>query len=159
MAERRAIFLAHLASSRREAFEQLEELEARLEAIVVAGKSRRPELSFDESALVRHLAERLPADSSAAEALAKIRGDDLLLALACASGDPRAIGEFHRLHRAFVRRSLARFLPAEQVDEIAAEMMEHVLVSSESRQAAIRSYGGRGKWSRASIRPARRAPW
>ena len=63
-------------------------------------RERFPEAAgISDDALAAALGVRLAAQKDPATALARLRVDDLLLAQWCATGDPRAIGAFERVHR------------------------------------------------------------
>ena len=67
------------------------ELEARLEALIAAGRGAWPSLPLPDQDFVRELALRLEPDDEPLLALAQVRAGDLWLTLACARGDERAM--------------------------------------------------------------------
>jgi RNA polymerase sigma-70 factor (ECF subfamily) len=118
---------------------------ARLDAELAAARATWPEATVGDGELAAALAARLGAQKDPAAALARLRLGDLLLAQWCATGDPRAIAAFERVHRADVDGVLARFrrLPITH-DELLQTLRIKLFVAAEGRPPRIADYSGFG---------------
>lgn len=112
---------------------------------LAAARARFPEATVTDDAFAKALGERLAAQKDPAAALARLRADDLLLAQWCASGDPKAIAAFERVHKPDVDAVLARFkrLPI-TADELRQTLRIKMFVASPGRAARIADYSGFG---------------
>lgn len=117
------------------------ELEARLAAVVAAGRQAWPGLSVADGELVAYLAARASGDPLAA--LGALHTNDLFLACGCALGDQAAIAEFLRQLVPHIEAAvLGLGADASQVDEVRAKLVEALLVGP---SPGITSYAGRGQ--------------
>jgi RNA polymerase sigma-70 factor, ECF subfamily len=112
---------------------------------LVAARARFPEATVTDDAFAKALGERLGAQKDPAAALARLRADDLLLAQWCASGDPRAIAAFERVHKPDVDAVLARFKRLQiTADELRQTLRIKLFVAAPGRGARIADYSGFG---------------
>src|SRR5262245_17369725 len=72
--------------------------------LMAEARAAWPSLPLDEDAFVPHLARH----AQSVEALGRVRGADLFLAFACASGDSAAIAAFERAHATDLRAVYAQ---------------------------------------------------
>ncbi|HEX8794262.1 MAG TPA: sigma-70 family RNA polymerase sigma factor [Polyangiaceae bacterium] len=99
------------------------------------GRRAWPDIALDPEAFHRHVAERVPAGEGAS-----VRGGDLYIACACASGDERALAAFDRHYLAEVPAFLARSRPSERlVEDVRQLLRERLFVDGK-----IAQYSGRG---------------
>lgn len=115
------------------------------------GRRAHPTVAVDDGDFERYVAERVPPNDSASSGVAKLRGDDLFLACACAQGDAHAIAE---LDRAFVQPAMATLVrmgeDASLVDEAAQAVRERLFLSDRR----ITDFSGRGSlagWVRVTL--------
>ena len=114
---------------------------------LAAARARFPEAMaiVSDDAFARALGERLGTQKDPAAALARLRADDLLLAQWCASGDPRAIAAFERVHRPDIDAVLARFKRLSITgDELRQMLRIKLFVAAPGRAARIADYSGFG---------------
>ncbi|HZO13464.1 MAG TPA: sigma-70 family RNA polymerase sigma factor [Polyangiaceae bacterium] len=135
--------------------------EARLGEIVSRAREAHPDYEVDDVAFVTHLASCLDGESQPLEALESLEHADLFLAMACASGDARALAEFERRYILAVPAMLARQKLARSqdvVEEIQQALRDRLLVPRGSEAPRIAEYAGRGPlaaWVRvAAVREA-----
>jgi RNA polymerase sigma-70 factor len=122
-----------------------EEQDDRLARELAAARARWPEAAVTDAHLAAAVAERLATQKDPAAALARLRLDDLLLAQWCATGDPRAIAAFERVHRADLDGVLARFRRlAITPDELLQTLRIKLFVATAGRPARIADYSGFG---------------
>ena len=120
-------------------------VQERLVAAVAAARARYPEATLDPVAFARAIGERLAQQKDPGAALARFRAEDLLLAQWCATGDPRAIAAFERVHRSDVDAVLARFKRlAITGDELRQTLRIKLFVASTGRGPRIGDYSGFG---------------
>lgn len=123
------------------AFGEPAELEARLEAILEAGRRSWPDVEVSPRAFVVHLAARATDASS----LEPTRGAvDLYLALACLDGSRPAVAEVERRVHEQARRTShrLRMTPSDR-EELAQQVLASVLVG-EGGSPGIGRYAGLG---------------
>jgi len=117
----------------------------RIASEYAAARARWPEAKVSEAAFADALGERVAAQKDPAGALARLRVDDLLLALWCASGDARAIAAFERVHARDFDAVLARFRRlAVPADELRQALRIKLFVGSDARAPRIGDYSGFG---------------
>jgi len=118
----------------------------RIEHGLAAARERFPEAAaVTDDAFARALGERLGTQKDPVAALARLRADDLLLAQWCASGDPRAIAAFERVHRPDLDAVLARFKRLSITgDELRQTLRIKLFVAAPGRAARIADYSGFG---------------
>jgi RNA polymerase sigma-70 factor (ECF subfamily) len=121
------------------------DLDATLARLVDEGRRAWPDVDLPSEAFVAHVAERLPDDGDARDALAAIRADDLYLACGCTRGDAHALAAFEKHFVADVSSYLARedALPA-FTDEVKQLLRARLLVAESGLVPRIAGYGGRG---------------
>ena len=118
---------------------------ARLDGELDAARSRWPDASISDGQLAAQLAGQLGAQKDPAAALARLRLDDLLLAQWCATGDPRAIAAFERVHRDDLAGVLARFRRlAVTEEELLQTLRIKLFVATGDRRPRIADYSGFG---------------
>jgi len=109
-----------------------------------AGSNAWPEVEVTPEDLARHLARHMPPGGGAAE-LAALRGADLYLACACASGDQGAMLVFERTYFGEVDAAAARLRAGTALAVEVKQMLRNILfVADGPRPAAIADYAGRG---------------
>ena len=112
---------------------------------LVAAREKWPDATIDDDALAAVLNAHLGTQRDPAAALARLRIDDLLLAQWCATGDPRAIAAFERVHRTDVEGVLARFRRLAMThDELLQTLRIKLFVATEGRPPRITEYSGFG---------------
>jgi RNA polymerase sigma-70 factor (ECF subfamily) len=135
----------------------IEGLDATLRRHLDTARAVYPAVWMDDARFVAHVARRLPAEGTD-EALANLHAADLYLALACGSGEHRAIAELEKHFMAAVPDSLARLAQKVQPDEVVQVLRAKLLVAEEGAIPKILDYSGRGPlagWLRiAAIRTA-----
>ncbi len=117
----------------------------RIAAELAAARARWPDVSIGDAAFAAALIDRLASQKDHAAALARLRVDDLVLALWCATGDPRAIAAFERTHKDDLAVVLARFrrLPHGD-DELRQTLRIKLFVGTGARPPRIAEYSGFG---------------
>jgi RNA polymerase sigma-70 factor (ECF subfamily) len=117
----------------------------RIAGELAAARARWPEAAVTDAQLAAALGARLGAQKDPAAALARLRLDDLLLAQWCATGDPRAIAAFERVHRADVDGVLARFRRLAITHEELLQLLRiKLFVAADGRPPRIADYSGFG---------------
>ncbi len=117
----------------------------RFDAELVAARARWPEATLTDEAFATALATRLTTQKDLATALARLRIEDLFLALWCTSGDARAIAAFEHVHRADLDAVLGRFRRlAVTADELRQTLRIKLFVASQRRAPRIADYSGFG---------------
>lgn len=118
--------------------------EARLGALVEAGRMAWPTLSADAVAFIEHAGSVAP-DEDAQTWLQRLRPDDLWLAFCCASGDSRAVAAFERSYAVDLGRVVHRFATVKHPREDLLQILrDKLFVSEGQRRAKIASYSGIG---------------
>ncbi|MEM7156607.1 MAG: sigma-70 family RNA polymerase sigma factor [Myxococcota bacterium] len=125
-----------------------------LEALLTQARERWPGVEQSDEACIAHLAPRLSPAGPLHEAIEAIRGDDLVLALACARGDRRAIAHFEQL----VRKDLAAIFRSPtsrgvDPDDLRQILNQRFFASPGDRPPRILEYSGQGPlrtWVRVS---------
>ncbi len=120
-------------------------LATRAEGELTKARARWPEAKLGDAQLAAALAAGIATQRDPAAALARLRVEDLFLAQWCATGDPRAITEFERVHRADVEGVLARFRKlAVTSDELRQTLRIKLFVASNGKPPRIADYSGFG---------------
>jgi RNA polymerase sigma-70 factor (ECF subfamily) len=120
-------------------------LEAALRRLLDAGRAAWPEVALDAAAFLRHVAERLPEQGEALDALASMPAADLYLACACAQGDERAMQLFERDFISQIGVYLGRAdTLAGVADEVKQLVRTRLLVADGDHARRIVAYKGRG---------------
>lgn len=126
-------------------------LESALSRALGEARAAHPEISrVSDEDLVRHLA----SCAASAEGLESIHAPDVLLALACARGDERALRELdHRLAQV-VPRAVSRLRSGGAfVEEVRQLLSQRLLVPAAGGAARVLDYRGKGpleRWLRAA---------
>lgn len=117
----------------------------RLAEQIAAARARFPDAAIADAALIALIDARLAGRRDAEAALARLRVDDLLLAQWCATGDPRAIATFERVHRVDLDAVVARFrkLPV-ATDDLQQTLRIKLFVGDGGRAPRIADYSGFG---------------
>jgi RNA polymerase sigma-70 factor (ECF subfamily) len=126
----------------------LAELESRLAAAADAWGVAVP------AGLAARLAGQLATAADPTAMLDGLRLDELVLAQACAAGDPRALDAFDARVLARVPELLARHAPALDAAEVRQVLRERLLVAPPGDVPRIADYAGRGSlagWLRVAI--------
>jgi RNA polymerase sigma-70 factor (ECF subfamily) len=118
-----------------------DDFEAALLEYVGAARKAWPDLDVDTETLIRHVGGRTPPGKPPTAAHA----GDMLLACACARGDPAAIDAFHRHYGVVIARVLSRRRATpDVVDDAVQAVYERLLVRSASDPPEIADYKGVG---------------
>jgi RNA polymerase sigma-70 factor (ECF subfamily) len=132
----------------KEASEHAPALAAHAERIageLAAARGKFPEATLDDRTFARALAEKLVAQRDQPAALSRLRVDDFLLAQWCATGDPRAIAAFERVHDKDLGAIFARFRRLSiAADELRQALRIKLFVGSNGRAPRIGDYSGFG---------------
>ncbi len=142
--DRRHCFVAALPEALRSQAERLEDLEARLEALLVASGAS----GAGANEFVQYVAARIPADASLPEALSAVHARDLRLAWGCTRRDAAAVAEFHETMTGPASAAAARVVPADRVDDIVAEVLGRLLVPDDAAPPQVAKFSGRGRLSK-----------
>lgn len=122
------------------------DLAARAARAFDEGRAAYPELDPPKDMVARLVHRRL-----AQRPTAILDGPELVLALACATGDRKALATFERAYMSVVRASVARLkVPSADVDDIEQLVRKKLLLPREGeteldRLAPIATYAGDGK--------------
>jgi RNA polymerase sigma-70 factor, ECF subfamily len=126
-----------------------ENLEATLRAIVDQARTAWPGLVVEPAAFVRTVAQRLSTDVPLHDGLAALRGPDLYLARACASGDATAIEAFESTFADEIERSVEKMAgDAIRSDDFKQEFRQKLFLGKEGGGPKISEYSGRGSLRR-----------
>src|SRR3989442_1001025 len=104
--------LSAIVAERRPSTVATDALEERLAALVEAARGAWPGIDVDAASFVAYLAQRLPPQADAQQALAGLNANDLYLACACVQRNPAALAAFERGHLARVGSVVARMDPS-----------------------------------------------
>lgn len=114
-----------------------------LQSLIAEGRAAWPEVTLDEQAFVRHLAQCMPADDPIEDSLSRIEAGDLWLACACLLGDERALASLEKHFLGPLDAVLVRFrLSPAGLDEIKQLVRQKLLVAEPDRAARIGDYAG-----------------
>jgi RNA polymerase sigma-70 factor (ECF subfamily) len=122
-------------------------LEARLERMLATAEAAWPGITLDPGDFCAHIARSVEQldDVSSLEAL---HVGDLLLAYACAKGDPRALRIFDEHILSSVGRHVAAVdSTAQFAEEVRQNVREELLLAREGGPPKIAAYSGRGSLS------------
>jgi RNA polymerase sigma-70 factor (ECF subfamily) len=128
-----------------------EALESALGEHIAAARRTLPEISLDDTWCAEHLARRVAAGEDPLPVLARLRVAELLLTLACAEGNHRAIAAYDER---FLRPAAVALVRggenADAVDEAVQTLRERLFVVDDK----IRAFSGAGSlaaWTRVSL--------
>lgn len=134
-------------------------LAERLAALVANARGRWPKIDVSPEEFVRHVAERVGAESDIDAALRDVHGADLYLACGCASGDPRALSELERAFFSEVARYVMKLDGSPAFADEVRQLLREKLFAPARGRPKILDYSGRGPlggWLRvAAVRTAR----
>jgi RNA polymerase sigma-70 factor (ECF subfamily) len=123
----------------------LPNLEALLQDAFEEGRATWPTVRLRVADFVVHVAERLPAKSTPAAELPKIRAGDLFIAAACARGEPTGLAELERHFLTRLPQYLGRLARSpEIVDDTRQSLRERLFVAEPGGRPKIAEYDGRG---------------
>lgn len=112
---------------------------------LAAVREKWPSATVTDAQFAEALAQRIASQKDLSSAWARLRVEDLFLALWCATGDARAIGVFEQVHRADLDGVLARFRKlAVTGDELRQTLRIKLFVASDGRPPRIADYSGFG---------------
>jgi RNA polymerase sigma-70 factor (ECF subfamily) len=137
-------FIDALDATARPRFVDRDKLTSDLAALRDRARAAYPDLAFDDATFAAELARRLGAAADP-DQLARVRGDCVLLAIACAGGDEDAIRRFETEFLDEVDATARRLgATRDQLDELRSFIRRILFVSEPARPAALREYAGRG---------------
>ena len=113
-------------------------------AMYTQADARWPTLTLGREAFQAAVERRLGQRPDIADALQKMRGEDVYLAAACELGDDRAVTAFRDQWMSAVRTAVARVAPGAMVDDLCQQVFEKLFVGP---TPAIAKYQGWGKLS------------
>lgn len=112
---------------------------------LAVAREKFPGANISDAQFAEALAKRIASQKDLSSAWARLRVEDLFLALWCATGDARAISAFEQIHRADIDGALARFRRlAVTGDELRQTLRIKLFVASEGRSPRIGDYSGFG---------------
>lgn len=112
---------------------------------LAAARARWPSAAITDLQFAEALAQRIATQKDLSSAWARLRVEDLFLALWCATGDARAIAAFEQVHRPDLDGVLARFRRLSVTgDELRQTLRIKLFVASEGRAPRIADYSGFG---------------
>jgi RNA polymerase sigma-70 factor (ECF subfamily) len=134
--------LALLGPDERVALDVEPERADALREIVSRALAARPELAARASELGAWIARRVPAEELDP---AKTRGAELLLCMACAKGDEKAIAAFEAAYFGEVDRAFAKVRPPCDTDEARQLVRHRLFVKKGEEGPSIAGYRGQGE--------------
>ncbi|MBL0220730.1 MAG: sigma-70 family RNA polymerase sigma factor [Myxococcales bacterium] len=112
---------------------------------LAAARAKWPSAAITDLQFAEALAQRIATQKDLSSAWARLRVEDLFLALWCATGDARAIAAFEQVHRPDLDGVLARFRRLSVTgDELRQTLRIKLFVASEGRAPRIADYSGFG---------------
>jgi RNA polymerase sigma-70 factor (ECF subfamily) len=112
---------------------------------LAAARAKWPSASITDTQFAEALAQRIASQKDLSSAWARLRVEDLFLALWCATGDARAIAAFEQVHRPDLDGVLARFRKLSVTgDELRQTLRIKLFVAVNGRQPRIADYSGFG---------------
>jgi RNA polymerase sigma-70 factor (ECF subfamily) len=147
---RSAADLAAQLASRRPNVVVCDALGRALASALASAEAAGPGLALPAADFVAWLAEKLPVEAPIEASLAALCTDDLYLACACASGDPRALALFDRHYLAVVERAVTRrgASPTQTADlqQVVRErlLLPRPATAEQPGRPRIAEYSGRG---------------
>jgi RNA polymerase sigma-70 factor (ECF subfamily) len=140
-----SVFVAALDAKVSAQAKAIRDLEEQLRDTFDASRGVWPEIVVRDRDFVRHLAGCMAGEPNLQAALRAIRGPDLYLAFACASGDNSAIVVFERDLLLEVRPALSRMrLDRSTVDDVKQLVRQKLLMRDGATPPKIAEYAGRG---------------
>jgi RNA polymerase sigma-70 factor (ECF subfamily) len=137
-------FLDAVDASARSRFTDTARLAAELAALRDRARAAYPEIAVDEATFFAELARRLGTTADP-DQLARVRGDHVHLAIACAAGDEVAIRKFEDEFLDEVDATAHRLgATSDQLDELRSFARRILFVTEPTRPAALGEYAGRG---------------
>ncbi len=120
-------------------------LEAHLQRLWSRARAAWPELGVSPEVFAAYVAARTPDLPSLAEAWDAIEAEDLLLACACTSGEPRALTAFERRYASAVEAKADKMVrDGVTADEVRQHVWQKLFVGVAGRPPKIPDYTGRG---------------
>jgi RNA polymerase sigma-70 factor, ECF subfamily len=140
-----SVFVAALDPKVSHQAQALPDLEEQLRDTFDASRGVWPEIVVRDRDFVAHLAGCMAGEPNLQAALRAIRGPDLYLAFACATGKSTAIGIFERDLLREVRPALSRMrLDRSTVDDVKQLVRQKLLMPDGAAPPKIAEYAGRG---------------
>lgn len=122
----------------------LHELGADLAGMLEEARLKWPNLRVDDVSFVRFLAERLPDDEPAGDALPRWCVPDLYLAFACLARDKVALDLFEREVLSKLPQMVSQLGGADTSDEIGQQLREKMIVGGPDAPPRLAAYTGQG---------------
>jgi RNA polymerase sigma-70 factor (ECF subfamily) len=123
----------------------LQALDAQLNACLAAAREVWPDLAVDPELFVSYLAERVPKEERAPDALAAMYVADLYLAYGCLQGVPRALALFEQSYLVPLAVILGQIDRSPVfVDDVRQLVRDKLFVPDGGSPAKIASYSGKG---------------
>ncbi len=153
-------FAAHLPEAVRGWLMSLPDLPELLAGLLAAARAAWPGVMVAEDRFLPYLADRVPVQEDARQALCGLAAADLYLACACAAGDERAIAALEaRYFREIDLSTQAIGAGPALIEEIKQRLRHHLFVADAGAAPGIAGYSGRGqlrRWMRViAVRTAR----
>lgn len=142
-----AIFMAHLPHALGEAARDLQtEIEPELDQILARASAAPWAPEMEDEEVLAYVAQRVPEQGELPASLRRLHVEDLMLARACAMGDPVALAQVEEEHFGVIDAALSRMPDAAaQVPEIKQQIRQQLFVSEGDQAAKIAQYSGRGE--------------
>jgi len=118
---------------------------AKVRAAAARGRAAFPDLTLDEEAFARRLAELAGDEPAAVAALAV---EDLYLAAACLAGTSGAAAALGARHGDTIRSAIARVLRGDAAAEVEQRFVEDLVVGTATSPPKLASYAGRAPLER-----------
>ncbi len=149
------VFLSHAgAATERLAANSVDQLEAKLRALIDEARAAWPDVELPEDAFLEAVARGIAEEGDPLAALASTRAADLFLASACAAGEPHALAHFDAEFLGPLAARLDRRASATFTDDLRQQVRTRLLIGAPPRPPRIATYRGRAAlttWLSAAI--------
>jgi RNA polymerase sigma-70 factor (ECF subfamily) len=125
-----------------------ERLASELVAACARGHAAFPQLPLDDASFAAHLGRLVGDSESGCGPIAALALEDLYLACACLTGLPGAAAIFEARHGATIHGVISRLVAESDVDEARQQLVQSLLVGSETSPAKIGTYAGKAPLDR-----------
>jgi RNA polymerase sigma-70 factor (ECF subfamily) len=136
------LLVARVAPRARAELDQVADLGRVVDELVTAARAAWPAFAVDDETFLGHVAACLP-EEDAARALVALHAEDLLLACACAAGEPRAVAALEG-PLAEIEPAITRQGGHQLIAEVKQLLRERLLVAEAGQRPKIADYSGRG---------------